>query len=192
MRRVWVCGIVGVVVAVLAPAAAQATPAGTIITVAGGPVLGPAAATSLGIGPTGVAAATVGGRSFVYVADGQSHVVRRVDVAGGAEQVVAGGGGGFSGDGGPAVGAGIANPEGVAVDGAGDLFIADGGSDRVRFVPASTGTFFGQAMTANDIYTIAGDGTSGFGGDGGPAANSESRRPSGAGAASGSTRAVTS
>jgi hypothetical protein len=173
MRRVWVCGILGGIVALLAPVGAQATPAGTITTVAGGPVLGPAGATSVGMAPAGVAAATIGGRSFVYVADEQSHVVRRVDAASGAEQVVAGGGGGFSGDGGPAVGAGIADPEGVAVDGAGDLFIADGGSDRVRFVPASTGTFFGQAMTANDIYTIAGDGTSGFGGDGGPATSAE-------------------
>ncbi len=173
MRRVWMCGILGGIVALLAPVGAQATPAGTITTVAGGPVFGPAPATSVGMAPVGVATATVGGTLFLYVADGQSHVVRRVDAASGAEQVVAGGGGGFSGDGGPAVGAGIADPEGVAVDGAGDLFIADVGSDRVRFVPASTGTFFGQAMSANDIYTIAGDGTSGFGGDGGPATSAE-------------------
>ena len=173
MRRLWVCGILAVSVALLAPVGAQATPAGTITTVAGGPVFGPAPATSVGMWPAGVAAATIGGRSFVYVADVQSRVVRRVEIAGGAEQIVAGGAGGFSGDGGPAVGAGIGYPEGVAVDGAGDLFIADGGSDRVRFVPASTGTFFGQAMTANDIYTIAGDGTVGFGGDGGPARSAE-------------------
>jgi len=173
MRRVWVGGILGGIVVLLAPVGAQAAPAGTITTVAGGPVFGPAPATAVGMAPTGVAAATVGGRSFVYVADGQSHVVRRVEVASGAEQIVAGGAGGFSGDGGPALGAGIAYPEGIAVNGAGDLFIADGVSDRVRFVPASTGIFFGQAMSANDIYTIAGDGTVGFGGDGGPATSAE-------------------
>ena len=36
-------------------------------------------------------------------------------------------------------------------------------------VAARTGTFYGQAMTAGDIYTVAGDGTLGFSGDGGPA-----------------------
>jgi hypothetical protein len=60
----------------------------------------------------------------------------------------------------------------VAVDGGGDVFIADGGA-RVRFIPATSGTFFGQLMTAGDIYTIAGDGTAGFGGDGGPAASAQ-------------------
>ena len=50
-------------------------------------------------------------------------------------------------------------PDGVAVDGAGNLVIADTGNSRVRVVAASTGTFYGQAMTAGDIYTVAGDGT---------------------------------
>ena len=36
-------------------------------------------------------------------------------------------------------------------------------------VAASTGTFYGQAMTAGDIYTVAGDGINGYSGDGGPA-----------------------
>ncbi|MGD0456055.1 MAG: hypothetical protein ABSB69_20915, partial [Solirubrobacteraceae bacterium] len=173
MRRVLVLVLLSVSVALLAPVTAQATPAGTITTLVGGPVFGPVSATSVGMRPAAVATAAVGGMSFIYVADGESHVVRRVEVASGAEQIVAGGAGGFSGDGGPAVGAGIGYPEGVAVDAAGDLFIADGDNDRVRFVPASTGSFFGRAMTANDIYTIAGDGTVGFGGDGGPATSAE-------------------
>jgi trimeric autotransporter adhesin len=173
MRGVLVRGVLGVSIAVLAPAAAQAAPAGTITTIAGGPVLGPAPATSVGVEPTGVASATVGGKAFVYVADQQNHVVRRVEVATGIEQVVAGGISGFSGDGGPAVGAGIGELQGLAVDAGGDLFVADGENDRVRFVPASSGTFFGQAMTAGDIYTIAGDGTVGAGGDGGPATSAE-------------------
>ncbi len=65
---------------------------------------------------------------------------------------------GFSGDGGPATSAELNGPGGVAVDAAGNLLIADGGNNRVRVVAASTGTFYGQAMTAGDIYTIAGDG----------------------------------
>ena len=68
---------------------------------------------------------------------------------------------GFSGDGGPATSAEAQLPDGVAVDGAGNLVIADTGNSRVRVVAASTGTFYGQAMTAGDIYTVAGDGTRG-------------------------------
>ena len=68
---------------------------------------------------------------------------------------------------------------GVAVDAAGNLLIADTGNDRIRVVAASTGTFYGQAMTAGDIYTVAGDGTGGFSGDGGPATSAELSDPEG-------------
>ena len=68
-------------------------------------------------------------------------------------------------------------PEDVAVDGAGNLVIADTGNYRVRVVAASTGTFYGQAMTAGDIYTIAGNGTTAYTGDGGPATTAELWRP---------------
>ena len=47
--------------------------------------------------------------------------------------------------------------------------IADAGANRIRVVADSTGTFYGQAMTAGDIYTVAGNGTLGVSGDGGPA-----------------------
>ena len=57
----------------------------------------------------------------------------------------------------------------MAVDGAGNLVIADSANHRVRVVAASTGTFYGQPMTAGDIYTIAGTGGTGASGDGGPA-----------------------
>jgi hypothetical protein len=46
----------------------------------------------------------------------------------------------------------------LAVDGAGNLVIADAGNSRVRVVAVSSGTFYGQAMTTGDIYTVAGDG----------------------------------
>jgi uncharacterized protein YheU (UPF0270 family) len=82
----------------------------------------------------------------------------------------------FSGDGGPATSAGVA-PLGVAVDRAGNLVVADGSNERVRVVAEKTGTFYGQAMTAGDIYTVAGNGVSGFSGDGGPASVAEFDQP---------------
>jgi serine/threonine-protein kinase len=60
-------------------------------------------------------------------------------------------------------------PDSVAVDAAGNLVISDGGNNAIRVAAARTGTFYGQAMTGGDIYTVAGDGTSGYFGDGGPA-----------------------
>jgi trimeric autotransporter adhesin len=80
---------------------------------------------------------------------------------------------GFSGDGGPATAAELDAPAGVAVDSAGNLLIADRDNERVRVVAARTGTDYGRAMTAGDIYTVAGDGTGGYSGDGGPGTKAE-------------------
>ena len=52
----------------------------------------------------------------------------------------------------------LAIPDGVAVDSAGNVAIADLSNNRVRVVAAKTGTFYGLAMTAGNIYTVAGDG----------------------------------
>ena len=57
--------------------------------------------------------------------------------------------------------------------------IADNVNDRVRVVAAGSGTFYGQSMTAGDIYTVAGNGTGGFSGDGGPALSAELNHPEG-------------
>lgn len=78
---------------------------------------------------------------------------------------------GHTGDGGPATAALLYKPEGIAIDSAGDLFIADTWNDRVQEVPAASGAQWGQSMTANDMYTVAGSatGTSGLSGDGGAA-----------------------
>jgi hypothetical protein len=65
----------------------------------------------------------------------------------------------------------------VAVDGAGNVVIADTNDFRVRVVAAGTGTFYGKAMTAGHIYTAAGTGVNGFSGDGGPAAGAELSNP---------------
>ncbi len=92
---------------------------------------------------------------------------------------VAGGGTGGLGDGGPATSAQISFPSGVAIDGSGSLLIADSSFERIRVVPVTTGTFYGQAMTADHIYTVAGDGNRGFSGDGGPATGAEVDGPDG-------------
>ena len=65
----------------------------------------------------------------------------------------------YAGDGGGAATTTLNAPSGVAVDSSGDVFIADTTNNRVRMVPSSSGTFFGQVMTRGDIYTVAGTGT---------------------------------
>ena len=96
--------------------------------------------------------------------------VREVNPSTGVITTVAGKGGwGYDGDGGPATAAQLNGPETVAFDAAGNIFIADLGNDRVREVNFSTGI----------ITTVAGNGTAGFSGDGGPATAAELYRPSG-------------
>ncbi len=100
------------------------------------------------------------GAGNLYVADSGNHRVRRVDAADGTVSTVAGTGDpGSAGDGGAATAAQLFAPYGLAVDGAGNLFIADTFNHRVRRVDAASG----------NIATVAGTGISGFGGDGGAA-----------------------
>src|SRR5258706_16002973 len=98
--------------------------------------------------------------------------------AGGIYNVAGNGTFGFSGDGGPATRAELSFPEGVAVDGAGNLVIADTSNQRIRIVAGQSGTFYGRALTAGDIYTLAGKGAPGFSGDGGPARKAQGAPPS--------------
>lgn len=75
---------------------------------------------------------------------------------------------GFSGDGGPATAAKLNNPIGVAVDAAGNVYFSDHDNQRVRKIDR-----------AGIITTIAGTGTTGFSGDGGPAINARLYAPHG-------------
>ena len=84
---------------------------------------------------------------------------------------------GYSGDGGPATAAALNIPFDVAVDASGNLVIADSFNSRIRVVAAHAGTFYGQAMTPRDIYTVAGNGGIGYSGDGGPGIKAELNNP---------------
>jgi sugar lactone lactonase YvrE len=126
--------------------------------------------------------------SNLVIADAQNNRIRVIAASGGTFYgqamtagdiyTVAGSGAlGFAGDGGPATAASLDGPIAVAVDGAGNLVIADRFNNRIRVVAVTSGTFYGQAMTAGDIYTVAGNGTYGLAGNGGPAASAEFRHP---------------
>src|ERR1700691_145596 len=93
----------------------------------------------------------------LYIADQNNWVIRRI--SGGIITTVAGTGKpGYSGDNGQATKAMLGGPQGVAVDASGNLYIADTGNQRIRYVNVS-----------GAITTIAGTGVNGFSGDGGAA-----------------------
>lgn len=94
----------------------------------------------------------------LFIADQFNHRIRKIASNGTISTVAGTGAAGFSGDGGPAVKAQINTPTGVFVDGAGNLYIADVGNQRIR-----------KVSTSGKITTLAGNGSKGFGGDGGPA-----------------------
>jgi len=120
---------------------------------------GPATAAQLG-GPQGLALDTSGN---LYISDGNNEVIRKVNLNTGIITTFAGSGSyTFGGDGGQALAAGIPYPSVLAVDGTGNLYIAEG-SYRVRKVTVSTGI----------ITTVAGNGSYGYSGDGGQATNAE-------------------
>jgi NHL repeat len=134
--------------------------AGVIATVAGNGTMGfsgdggPATSAQIGYS-VGVAVDSAGN---LYLVDNYTRIRK---VSSGVITTVAGNGtGGYSGDGVPATSASI-SPWGVAVDGAGSLYIADFSNNRVRKVSGGI------------ITTVAGTGVSGFSGDGGPATSAQ-------------------
>jgi len=109
-------------------------------------------------GPRGVAVAVNGD---IYIADSDNNHIRKIDTQG-IITTVAGdstGVGGYNGDGIPAIQAKVDLPYAISLDKTGNLYIADDVNNRIRMV-----------NTAGIISTVAGVGTCGYSGDGGPAA----------------------
>jgi sugar lactone lactonase YvrE len=161
----------------------KVTPQGQVVTVAGDGVAGYSGDGRLAAfaelnEPTGLA---VDAKGNLYIADSANNVMRRVDAKTGIITTVAGdyaadkangGLGGFSGDGGPATSAQLNDPQGVALDAAGDLFIADTFNNAIREVtpagiistvvnsasagggiPSAGGESSGKAPTASRLNT---------------------------------------
>lgn len=115
--------------------------------------------------PYGIA---VGAGNEVYIADQQNARIRKVRVDGSIATVAGTGSILFSGDGGPAISAGLYGPKDVTADAAGNLYIVDTLNHRIRKVGVN-----------GVITTVAGDGDNGYSGDGGAAVDAEFGQPEG-------------
>jgi sugar lactone lactonase YvrE len=104
----------------------------------------------------------------VYFSDSGNQCVRVVNTSGIIHTFAGNGIAGYKGDGGPATSAELNQPAGLAIDSAGNIYIADTFNNAIRMVD-----------TSNVIHTVAGDGVEGYKGDGGPAINAEVDRPRG-------------
>jgi sugar lactone lactonase YvrE len=117
-------------------------------------------ATNASLNLTQTPGVTLDSSGNLFIADTYNCAIRRVDANTQTITTFAGNGAcGYGGDGGPAAGASLTNPYAVAFDSMGNLFIA--GGNRLRRVDSVTGI----------ISTVAGNGSQGLGGDGGPAVN---------------------
>ena len=119
-------------------------------------------ATSASLRPAGVAVDRDGD---LFIADAANNRILRVDGKSGILATLAGGGDG--GDHGPATDGILVAPTGIATDQYGNVFIAEPDGKRVRRVEAATGV----------ITTVAGNGTEGLSGDGGPATRASLTQP---------------
>ncbi len=104
----------------------------------------------------------------IFIADTRNHRIRKISNNGTITTVAGNGQEGFSGDNGPGPSAQLSFPRGLAVDAGGSIYIADTGNSRIR-----------KLALDGKISTIAGTGTAGFAGDGGPATGAQLNYPRG-------------
>ncbi len=109
---------------------------------------------------------TVDASSNIYFTQGVGSVVRKISNTRIITTVAGNGTGGFSGDGGPATSAEMYNPQGVAIDSYGNIYVSDDQNQRIRKINKS-----------GIITTFAGNGAFGYNGDGGPATSAEISQP---------------
>jgi sugar lactone lactonase YvrE len=98
----------------------------------------------------------------MFIADGGHNRIRKINTSGIVSTFAGTGVAGYSGDGGPAAAAQLNYPTGIKFDQSGNLYVADDYNHVIR-----------KINTSGNITTIAGNGTSGFSGDGGPATDAE-------------------
>jgi sugar lactone lactonase YvrE len=118
----------------------------------------------------------------IYISDFQNNRIRRADATTNVIVTLAGTGApAFSGDGGPARSAELNGPLSVTVDTTGNLYIADANNARIRVVNTGTSdiSVAGFTVSSGSILTIAGNGSVGYQGDGGPASAAELDTPTG-------------
>ncbi len=104
----------------------------------------------------------------LYESEFYNHVIRKITPSGTITTIAGIGTSGYSGDGGPATAARLNNPINLAIDGTGNLYIADFNNNVVR-----------KISTTGFISTFAGTGLPGYSGDGGPATVAKLFKPSG-------------
>nr|WP_263419296.1 SMP-30/gluconolactonase/LRE family protein [Terriglobus albidus] len=126
--------------------------------------------------PNGIAVDAAGN---VFFSDFANRVVRKIAATTGIISTVAGNGSnGFGGDGGVATAATLAGTSGLALDSSGNLYMSDTLNSRVREVIAVGAT---GCSVPNAICTIAGNGATGYSGDGGAATSASHTSPAGLG-----------
>jgi trimeric autotransporter adhesin len=150
--------------------------AGEIVTVAGGPCSDSANSvpSTVAVDPAGDLFIAYGPAARVEELSATTTTDFGVATRAGKLTVVAGTGvSGFDGDGMLATRSELYDPTGLAVDREGDLLVADTANCRLRLVAASNGTRFGIGVLRGHIYTVAGSGSCGSAGDGGPARDAQ-------------------
>ena len=170
----WLCVVIFLALFIPQVAFAQYT-IGTVA--GGGPNNLPALQT--GIGYAASVARDAAGNT--YIADSYSSQIFEVATTGTLTVVAGNGTIGYGGDGGPAIQSALTHPESVALDGAGNLYIADTANSVIRVVNMGTQsvTVAGVTIAPGNIQTVAGNGTGGFSGDGGAATGAELNSPYG-------------
>lgn len=161
MKKLIITSVILSCIAAVLPGASQAQ---TITTIAGCGTGDDSLATHAEVfAPTGMSFDVAGN---TYIAQAGNYVIRKISSTGVVSTYAGNGNGGYSGDGGPATAAMIGQPYSCPIDRYGNMYIVDAGNSYIR-----------KVTPAGIISTIAGTGTTGYSGDGGPASAAQINNP---------------